>query len=66
MSYQRYRCPECGFVYAEEQGLPREGFAPGTSWGDLPEDWACPDCAVRDKVDFMPVDAQDPAQGARA
>jgi alkane 1-monooxygenase len=48
----RYQCTDCGFVYDEAQGCPREGFAPGTRWSQIPDDWACPDCAVRDKVDF--------------
>lgn len=52
----RWRCPSCGYVYDEEQGHPREGFPPGTPWGEVPDDWACPDCGVRDKVDFEPDD----------
>ena len=36
-------------------GVPREGFPAGTPWEQVPDDWACPDCAVRDKVDFEPV-----------
>jgi len=48
----RWRCPGCGYVYDEEQGHPREGFPPGTPWSEVPNDWACPDCGVRDKVDF--------------
>ncbi len=56
----RYRCPECGFLYDEERGNPREGFAPGTSWGAIPEDFVCPDCGVRDKLDFEPMDDSSP------
>lgn len=48
----RYRCPDCGFVYDEAKGCPSEGFKPGTPWADVPQTWACPDCAVRDKPDF--------------
>jgi len=48
----RYQCTDCGFVYDEAQGCAREGFAAGTRWSQIPDDWACPDCAVRDKVDF--------------
>jgi rubredoxin len=55
----RYVCPGCGFVYDEKTGCPREGFAPDTSWDELPDDWACPDCAVREKPDFKP-DPQTP------
>jgi len=51
-----YRCPECGHIYDEERGEPREGFLPGTPWGEVPDDWCCPDCAVREKVDFEPVE----------
>ncbi len=48
-----YRCPECGFVYDEEKGVPREGFPPGTPFAQVPDDWSCPDCGVRDKLDFV-------------
>ncbi|WP_350165004.1 rubredoxin [Algiphilus sp.] len=34
-------------------GEPHEGFAPGTTWEQIPDDWFCPDCAVRDKADFI-------------
>ena len=49
-----YRCEVCGYEYDEARGDPREGFPPGTAWTDVPDDWACPDCGVRDKVDFEP------------
>ncbi|MCW3012178.1 MAG: Rubredoxin-type Fe(Cys)4 protein [Solirubrobacterales bacterium] len=52
-----YRCPECGFTYDEERGNPREGFAPGTPWSAVPEDWPCPDCGVEVKDDFTVVAA---------
>jgi alkane 1-monooxygenase len=51
----RYQCTDCGYVYDEAQGCPREGFAPGTRWAQIPQDWACPDCAVREKPDFVAV-----------
>lgn len=50
----RHVCPGCGHVYDETTGHPREGFPPGTPWSAIPDDWACPDCAVRDKADFEP------------
>lgn len=50
-----FACPECGFTYDEASGNPREGFPPGTPFADVPDDWSCPDCGVRDKVDFEPV-----------
>lgn len=50
-----YECPNCGYVYDERLGDPHEGLKPGTQWQDVPVDWPCPDCAVREKVDFVPV-----------
>lgn len=50
-----YACPNCGHHYSEAKGEPREGFPAGTPWSSIPDDWQCPDCGVRDKVDFLPV-----------
>ncbi len=47
-----YRCPGCDYEYSEAKGEPREGFPAGTTWDDVPDDWCCPDCAVREKPDF--------------
>lgn len=51
-----FQCPGCGYVYDEQRGDVHEGFAPGTQWTAIPRDWACPQCAVRDKVDFVRID----------
>lgn len=59
----RFRCVGCGFVYDEAEGCPHEGFPPGTAWAEVPEDWPCPDCAVREKPDF--VAEQDPNADSR-
>ena len=48
-------CPGCGYVYEVAVGDPREGFPAGTAWADVPDTWCCPDCGVRDKVDFVVV-----------
>ncbi len=48
-----YVCPDCGYAYDEALGDRREGYEPGTSFEQLPEDFVCPDCAVRAKVDFV-------------
>ena len=53
------RCPGCDYVYDVEVGDEREGFAAGTAWADVPADWCCPDCGVREKVDFVPVERVD-------
>ena len=47
------RCPGCGYTYEVEAGDEHEGFAAGTAWADVPDDWCCPDCGVREKVDFV-------------
>ncbi|MEU4451890.1 fatty acid desaturase [Nocardioides sp. NPDC023903] len=49
------RCPGCGYTYRVEEGNEAEGFAAGTAWADVPDDWCCPDCGVREKVDFVPL-----------
>lgn len=49
--YRRWECVICGFIYDEEQGLPKKGLAAGTRWEDVPEDWECPDCGTS-KFDF--------------
>ena len=51
MSFNKYECSICGFIYDEELGLPDEGIAAGTKWDDIPDDWQCPDCSVG-KSDF--------------
>lgn len=48
-----YMCPSCGYTFHEERGDAREGFPPGTAWIDVPDAWCCPDCGVREKVDFI-------------
>ena len=46
-----YQCIVCSFIYAEAEGMPEDGIAPGTLWTDVPADWMCPDCGVS-KADF--------------
>ena len=40
----KWQCVVCGVVYDEAVGWPEEGIAPGTRWGDVPDDWECPEC----------------------
>ena len=47
-----FKCPVCDYVYDEAKGEPHEGFPPGTAWTSVPDDWCCPDCGVREKIDF--------------
>ncbi|NIJ10714.1 alkane 1-monooxygenase [Saccharomonospora amisosensis] len=51
------QCPGCGYVYDEAVGDPREGFLAGTPWSAVPDNWCCPDCGVREKVDFVALPA---------
>ncbi|MGW0454805.1 fatty acid desaturase [Gordonia sputi] len=50
------RCPGCGYTYEVAVGNELEGFAAGTAWKEIPDDWTCPDCGVREKVDFIPLE----------
>ena len=54
-SASRHRCTNCGYIYDEIHGNPSEGFVPGTAWKAIPAEWSCPECAVRDKADFVPI-----------
>jgi rubredoxin len=48
-----YVCPDCGYLYDEAKGDAHEGYAAGTTFAQLPEDFVCPDCSVRAKEDFL-------------
>lgn len=51
----KYVCDICGYIYDPAQGDPEVGVAPGTNFGNLPDDWVCPLCGV-EKSDFSPVE----------
>ena len=44
--FKTFQCGTCGFIYEEAEGMPEEGFPPGTRWADIPNDWVCPDCSM--------------------
>lgn len=48
----KYVCTVCGYVYDEALGIPNQGIAAGTSWGDIPHDWLCPLCGAT-KSEFI-------------
>lgn len=54
-NYKKYECIVCGFIYDEAAGIPEDRILPGTAWGDIPEDWSCPNCGVA-KEDFEMVE----------
>lgn len=53
------RCPKCDYVYEVDAGEEREGFPAGTAWSEIPDDWCCPDCGVREKIDFVPLERHE-------
>lgn len=60
-----YQCPGCDYRIDTAVGDSSEGFAPGFDWdSEVPEDWFCPDCGVRDKVDFRVLADDLPAPDA--
>ncbi len=65
-----FQCTGCGYTYREIKGDLSQGFPPGTVWEKIPATWSCPDCAVRDKVDFVELPERsvpphsDPANGS--
>ncbi|WP_229596941.1 rubredoxin [Pseudodesulfovibrio sediminis] len=52
---QKYVCEICGYVYDPEQGDSESNIPAGTSFEDLPDDWACPICGAT-KDAFVPED----------
>jgi len=50
---KKYECDVCGYIYDPAVGDPNNGIKPGTSFGDLPDDWKCPVCGVG-KDQFSP------------
>lgn len=50
-----YKCPECEYRFDELHGDENEGYPPGTAFLTLPDDFTCPDCAVRGKRDFISI-----------
>jgi rubredoxin len=55
--FKTLQCGTCGFIYDEAEGLPEEGFPPGTRWADIPDDWVCPDCSMT-KAQFEMVELE--------
>jgi rubredoxin len=42
----KYVCSVCAYEYDPSVGDPDNGIAPGTAFGDLPDDWVCPVCGA--------------------
>lgn len=50
---EKYVCTPCGYIYDPAVGDPDNGYAAGTAFADLPEDWCCPECGA-EKEYFEP------------
>lgn len=55
MTFKKYLCRACGYVYDEALGDPDCGLPAGTRFEDIPDDWQCPLCGVT-KADFEPLE----------
>ena len=53
LTAQVWMCPVCAYTFDEQVGDDHEGLPAGTRWQDVPDAWCCPDCGVREKVDFI-------------
>lgn len=42
----KYTCIPCGWEYDPAVGDPENGIPAGTSFENLPDDWACPLCGA--------------------
>lgn len=51
----KFKCDVCGYEYDPEKGDPDNGVETGTSFKNLPADWACPVCGAG-KDDFSPTE----------
>ena len=45
-----HKCTLCGRYFKKEQGCPSRGSFPETKWEDVPENYACSDCAAGKNV----------------
>jgi rubredoxin---NAD+ reductase len=52
-AFRCFICRACGLIYDEAKGDADSGLPPGTRFGDIPDDWACPLCGVT-KADLEP------------
>lgn len=43
---EQYKCIICEYIYIPEIGDPDQGINPGTSFGNLPDHWVCPECGA--------------------
>ena len=55
----RYKC-ECGYIYDQEVGDIKSNIPPGTPFGELPDNWTCPECgASQDRFDLTKLEGME-------
>jgi len=48
----KWECQICGYIYDPGEGDLNSDIMPGTKFGDLPDDWVCPECgALKDEFE---------------
>lgn len=53
MAGLEYKC-QCGYIYDQELGDIKNSVPPGTAFGELPDNWTCPECgASQDRFDSI-------------
>lgn len=43
---EKWECTVCGYIYNPDEGDLEAEIPPGTTFGELPENWICPECGV--------------------
>ena len=54
---RKYICEICGYIYDPAEGDSHSGIEPGTSFEEIPDDWACPQCGAT-KAQFKPLEEE--------
>jgi rubredoxin len=54
----KWICPECDYTYDPGFAFLTCGVASGTQFGDLSDDWRCPQCGAG-KPAFVPLNRAD-------
>ncbi|XWK85762.1 MAG: rubredoxin [Phormidium sp.] len=61
----RYECNACGYVYEPEKGDDKNDIAAGTPFEELPANWRCPVCGVRQSA-FQNIGPKGTASGFKS
>lgn len=61
----RYECNACGYVYEPGKGDDKNNIAAGTPFEELPANWRCPVCGVRQSA-FQNIGPKGTASGFKS